>query len=279
MNIKMKEKLLVIGGTGKTGARVANNLRKMGHSVRIGGRKENPAFDWGDSSTWGPVLEGMDKAYIVYYPDLAVPGAKEAIEGLTKAAKAANLKKLVLLSGKGEVEAEHCEQIVINSSVDYTIVRASWFNQNFSESFLIDPVLAGHVALPRAEAQIPFIDADDIADVVAQVLTDDSHSEKIYQLTGPRTWTFGEIIEEIANATGRDIHFDAVSLEAYAKMLESAGLPDDYAWLINYLFDHVLGNPKNQEVTNDVEKVLGRKAKDFSEYVNETAKTGVWNQD
>jgi uncharacterized protein YbjT (DUF2867 family) len=220
----------------------------------------------------------MDRAYIVYYPDLAVPGAKEAINTFTRAALKEGLEKVVLLSGKGEREAEACEEIVAGSGLNYTIVRASWFNQNFSESFLLDPVLAGHVALPMAEAEIPFVDADDIADVVARVLTDDTYNGQTITVTGPRKMTFGEVVHTIAAATGRQISFEAVSIETYGEAMKAAGLPDSYVWLFTYLFREVLGNAQNQEVSHDLERVLGRQAKDFKEYAKETAKTGVWNQ-
>jgi len=142
------ENIVVIGGTGKTGSRVAKNLKEAGYNVRVVGQKTSPALDWENPETYDAVLEGMDRAYIVYYPDLAVPGSKEAITTLTEKAKKAGLQKVVLLSGKGETEAEACEQIVANSGLDYTLVRASWFNQNFSEGAFIDFVLDGVVALP-----------------------------------------------------------------------------------------------------------------------------------
>ena len=174
----MKSNILVIGGTGKTGRRVVEGLTQLNHNVRIGTRRNDPAFDWDDPTTYSKALKGMDRAYIVYYPDLAVPGAKEAITSLTEAALKEGLEKVVLLSGKGETEAEACEQIVANSGLNYTVVRASWFNQNFSESFLLDPIIAGHVALPMPEAEIPFVDADDIAEVITKVLIDDSYNSQ-----------------------------------------------------------------------------------------------------
>lgn len=270
--------ILVIGGTGKTGRKVVEGLKQQNQNVRIGSRNSTPSFEWDDPSSWPKALAGMDKVYIVYYPDLAVPGAFEAIQGLTEAAKAAGVKKAVLLSGKGEKEAERCEQVVANSGLDYTLVRASWFNQNFSESFFLDPILAGHVALPMPHAKIPFVDTGDIAEVVVKVLLDETHNGKTYEITGPRTLTFGEAIKEIAVGIGENIKYQAISLEAYNSMMKSAGVPSDYIWLFDYLFREVLGNEKNQVVTSDVEQVLGRKATDFSEFVQQTAKTGVWNQ-
>src|SRR6056297_4343210 len=143
----MKNNYIIIGGTGKTGRKVVSNLREMKQTVTVGSRNGIPPFRWEDPSTWSKALEGIDKMYIVYYPDLAVPGAYEAIQKLTEVAKSAGVQKGVLLSGKGEQEAERCEQLIANSGMDYTLVRASWFSQNFSESFFIDPVLSGEVAL------------------------------------------------------------------------------------------------------------------------------------
>ncbi len=272
----MKSNILVIGGTGKTGRKVAQRLPALGQNVRIGSRNEHPPFNWQNPATWPAVLEGMDKVYVTFQPDLAVPGAVEAIEALVKQAQQSGIRKVVLLSGKGEREAELCEQAVMHSGLDYTIVRASWFNQNFSESFFLDPILAGHVALPKAEANVPYVDTDDIADVVVAALTDEQHNGQIYQLTGPELLTFPEVIREIARATGRTIQFTPISLDAYTKMMEEQGVPKGYIWLISYLFTEVLGTSGNDSVTNDVEQVLGRKPKDFSQYVQETAATGVW---
>jgi uncharacterized protein YbjT (DUF2867 family) len=273
----MKSNILVIGGTGKTGRRVVEKLEQLNHPVRIGSRSSNPVFDWDDPGTYAEALKDMDKAYIVYSPDLAVPGAKEAIRALTIAAKKEGLSKVVLLSGKGEKEAELCEEIVARSGLDYTLVRASWFNQNFSESFFLEPILDGKVALPMPEMKIPFVDADDIADVVVKVLLNDKHNGETYELTGPRTMNFEEVVHEIAQVSGRDIKYEAISIEQYISLMKEAGLPSNYIWLFKYLFKEVLGNEKNHYISSDVEKLLGRKATDFSEFAHKTAASGIWN--
>ncbi len=275
--MKNKSNILVIGGTGKTGRKVVSRLNTLGHHVRIGSRSASPAFDWDNSEMWSESMRDIDKVYITFQPDLAVPGALEAIEELTKQAKKCNVKKLVLLSGKGEREAELCEQVIIHSGLDHTIVRASWFNQNFSESFFLEPILDGFVALPQADVKVPYVDTDDIADVVVEALLNEEHNGKIYQLTGPRMLTFKDVIKEISDATERDITFTPIALTAYTKAMKQQGVPSDFIWLIAYLFSEVLGNPNNAEVTNDIETVLGRKPKDFSEYIRETAQSGIWN--
>lgn len=272
----MNNKTLVIGGTGKTGRKIVARLQEKGQDVRIGSRNGSPAFDWDAPETWTAAMQDISKVYITYQPDLAVPGALASIEKLVEIAKKQGVQKLVLLSGKGEREAELCEQVVINSGLDHTIVRASWFNQNFSESFFLDPILAGHVALPQANAQIPFVDTDDIADVVVEALINDKHNGKIYQLTGERLLTFKDVVAEIATATGRDIVFMPITMSAYVGMLEEHNVPKDYIWLINYLFTEVLGDERISEMSNDIELVLGRKPKDFTTYAKETAEAEIW---
>ena len=273
----MKSNILVLGGKGKTGRRVAERLSKMGHNVRIGSRSETPAFDWDKPENWAKAMEGMDRMYITFQPDLAVPGAFEAIQGLMEETKRQSIQKVVLLSGKGEKEAERCEQVVIDSGVAHTIVRASWFSQNFSESFFLEPIQHGFVALPHADVEVPYVDANDIADVVVEALLKEEHNGEIYELTGPRLLTFREVIYEISKVTGRDIAFTPISLSGYVKAMENQGVPEDYIWLINYLFAEVLTNPDNQVIKRDIEKVLGRKPTDFSEYLQRAADTGVWN--
>lgn len=268
--------VLVTGGTGKTGRRVVERLQKRDLPVRIGSRGGKPAFDWENPGTWTGALAEMDAVYITFQPDLAVPGARKAIESFTSRAVKSGVRKLVLLSGRGEKEAELCEQVVMNAGADWTIVRASWFNQNFSEGFFLDSILAGHVALPREEALVPYVDADDIADVVVEALLDDKHIGRTYELTGPHQLTFRQITEEISKGTGREIRFNSISTDEYTKMLQKYQVPEDYIWLINYLFTEVLVD-KNSSIKGDIEKVLGRNATSFAEYVQKTAITGIWN--
>jgi len=273
----MKHNILVLGGTGKTGRRIVERLHKGGHNVRIGSRQETPGFDWHNPAGWPAVLAGMESVYITYQPDLAVPGAREAIAALTEVARESGVTKLVLLSGKGEVEAERCEQVVLNSGINTTVIRASWFNQNFSESFFLPPIQAGVVALPMAYLGAPYVDANDLADVAVKLLLSEGHQDRIYELTGPRLWNFEEITAAIAQATGRDLKFIPISLPEFVLALKEQGIPGDVVWLMEYLFTEVLDNPNNQIITNAIEKLLGRKPIDFSEYVAETAKTGIWN--
>ncbi|UTN04043.1 NAD(P)H-binding protein [Flavobacterium bizetiae] len=270
-------KILVLGSNGKTGRRVVERLEKIENvEIRLGSRNEKIPFDWEKPETWEKVLQDIDAVYITFQPDLAIPSAVDIIQNFTLLATKTGVQKIVLLSGRGEKEAQVCEEIVKTNAKNWTIVRASWFNQNFSESIFLDPVLSGIVALPRAEALEPFVDADDIADVVTASLLDEKHNGQTYELTGPRLLTFEQIVNEIANASGRNITFQALSLNEYVQMLREYEIPEDFIWLVNYLFEQVLDG-RNSNITSDVEKVLGRKAKDFSAYAKETAETGIWD--
>src|SRR5262245_13192620 len=151
--------IVVLGGTGKTGRRVVDRLRARDVPVRAASR---PAFDWADRDTWAPVLTGATAAYITYYPDLAVPGASEAVTSLAKLAVQVGVERLVLLSGRGEAEAARAERAVRAVDAETTIVRAAWFSQNFSEGHLYEPVLAGEIVMPAGEVAEPFVDVDDI---------------------------------------------------------------------------------------------------------------------
>ena len=265
---------LVLGGTGKTGRRIVEGLEARGVPTRVGSRGASPPFDWEDEATWGHALGGVDAVYVSYFPDLAIPGAVAAVRALTDRAWQAGVKRLVLLSGRGEEEAQRAEQVVQEADLDWTILRCSWFSQNFSESYLLEPVLAGEVALPAGDVPEPFIDVEDIADVAVAALTEDGHAGRLYELTGPRLLTFAGAVSEIADATGRQIDFVPVSLDEYEAVLREE-LPPDWVGFITYLFREVLDG-RNAQLADGVQQALGREPRDFADYVRATAASGVW---
>lgn len=266
---------LVLGGTGKTGRRVAERLINKGLNVRIGSRSSIPAFDWDNEKGWDAALKGVTAVYITYAPDLAMPGAADAIQAFVDLAKRHGVKRLVLLSGRGEEEAQTCERIVQNAGLDWTIVRASWFNQNFSEGAFIDMVLNGAITLPAGNQVEPFVDVDDIADVVVAALSEDHHNQQIYEVTGPRLMTIADIAADLSHATGRAIAYVDVPHEAFVTEVANSGAPKDVVWMLDYLFSTVLDG-RNAHLTNGVQSALGRPPKDFADYAREVAATGVW---
>jgi uncharacterized protein YbjT (DUF2867 family) len=273
--VEDKKPTLILGGTGKTGRRVAERLTARGLPLRIGSRSSEPSFDWENPSTWESSLQNVGAVYITYYPDLALPGAAAAIGAFAELAVKNGIKRLVLLSGRGEEEAQLSEQALRDSGADWTIVRASWFCQNFSESFLLGSVLSGMVALPASDVAEPFIDAEDIADVAVAALTEDGHVGQLYELTGPRALTFAEATEEIAKASGRDVRYVHVSAEQFMSVLVQQDIPADFLALLSNLFTKVLDG-RNSHLTDGVQRALGREPRDFADYARDAAATGVW---
>ena len=267
---------LILGGTGKTGRRIAERLAAKGRKVRIGSRSATPSFDWDQPATWGPALADVDAVYISYYPDIAVPGAPETVKAFAETALKHGVRRMVLLSGRGETEAQHAEQLLMASGADWTILRCSWFNQNFNEGAFLDAVLSGEVALPAGDIPEPFVDTDDIADVAVAALTEPGHIGKLYELTGPRLMTFAETIAEIARATGKPVRFVQVSVDEFAAGMRALQVPEEVIQLVSYLFGEVLDG-RNANVTDGVRQALGRPARDFAEYARDAAATGVWN--
>jgi uncharacterized protein YbjT (DUF2867 family) len=271
-----RQPILVLGSSGKTGRRIVKRLKEQNLPVRLGSRIGQPPFDWENQATWEPALNGASAAYISFYPDLALPGAAESIGSFGQLALKNGVKRLVLLSGRGEPEAQRSETLLQQSAADWTILRASWFCQNFSESFLLEPILAGKVALPVGEIGEPFIDADDIADVATAALSDARHVGQVYELTGPRALTFEQAIDEIALASGREIAYQTISPQAFETDLRAQGLPAEIGALMLELFTEVLDG-RNGHTGDGVRRALGREPREFREYARDAAATGVWN--
>jgi uncharacterized protein YbjT (DUF2867 family) len=267
---------LVTGGTGKAGRRIADRLHTLGRPVRIGSRGSDPPLDWNEPASWPEAVRGVDAAFVSYYPDLAFPGAFEAISEFTSTAVASGVQRLVLLSGRGEPEAQRAEQVVERSGAAWTVVRSSFFAQNFSEYFLLEPVLDGVIALPARDVAEPFIDVDDVADVAVAALTETGHTGQVYDVTGPRLLTFADAAAELTAATGRTIRYLDVTPEEYVAGAVAAGLPAEEAAAYVELFAVVLDG-RNASLADGVQRALGRPPRDFADYAVSAAATGVWD--
>ncbi|MFS8048416.1 NmrA family NAD(P)-binding protein [Rhizobium sp. BR 314] len=266
----------IIGGLGKTGGRVAERLEKRGIKVRAASRSTTPSFDWQDRSTWHQALEGASAAYVTFQPDLAVAWAADAIAAFAKTAIEAGVKHIVLLSGRGEDGAIRSEERLKAAGIDYTVLRASWFNQNFSEGAFVDGLLQGKLALPADNVAEPFVDADDLADAAVECFVDPRHRNQTYEMTGPRALTFRQAVAETALASGRHIGYETVPIDAFIAEMTAYGLPQEVTDLLHELFTQVLDG-RNSPVMDGVSQILGRPAKDFSTYAHETAATGIWS--
>jgi uncharacterized protein YbjT (DUF2867 family) len=269
--------VLILGGTGKTGRRVARELAARGVPTRIASRASAVPFDWNDQGTWADAVKGVGSAYVAYSPDLAVPGAVGTVGEFAELAVKSGVRRLVLLSGRGEENAVHAEDAVRRSGAEWTVVRCAWFNQNFSEGFLLDAVRYGQIALPAGDVREPFLDVDDIADVAVLALTEATRAGELYELTGPRLLTFAEAAHEISRAAGREIGYLSVSVDEYAATLSAHGVPPEVVALLSHLLPEVLDG-RNARLENGVQRALGRAPRDFADYARAAAANGVWTR-
>jgi uncharacterized protein YbjT (DUF2867 family) len=258
-------KIFLAGGTGKTGSRIARRLGARDVPFQLGSRRAEHPFDWSRPETWPAAIGDSDAAYIAYWPDVAVPGADAQIAEFAKVAQAQGVRRFVLLSGRGEPEAQAAEQALFAVAPDATVLRASWMNQNFNEGSFAELVEAGEVTLPVGGVGEPFVDADDIADAAVAALLDDGHQGRVYEMTGPRLLTFADAVAAIAAAAGRDITFRPIPLADFEALLASIGTPEEAIGLIRYLFSEVLDG-RNAYVGTGVPDCLGRPARDFRDF-------------
>ena len=270
------EPILIIGKNGKTGSRVDLRLRSLGYETRAVSRSTSPVFDWENSATWQTAIKGARVAYVTYHPDLALPQAEDRIKEFVKLARENGLEHIVLLSGRGEDNTLRAENALKESGITWNIVRCSWFNQNFSESFMLQGILAGELVLPEADTLEPFIDADDIADVVVATLTEPGHKNRLYELTGPQALNFAQCVNEISEALSRPIKYTTVPVEDYIHALREQGESKDIQSLIHLLFT-VVFDGRNSNVMPGVEEALNRQPTDFKSYIQKTIESGVWD--
>lgn len=269
--------ILVIGATGKTGSRVAAQLEERGVSVRRGIRSAPIPFDWDAPDTWAPALDGVLRAYVTYFPDLAFPGAVEKVEALAAVAKDAGTERLVLLSGRGEHHARLGEEAVRASGVEFTLIRSAWFAQNFSEGYLRDPILAGVLPMPGGMIAEPIIDIDDIADVAVAALTEYHHAGELYEVTGPRLMTFADMAAELSKVIGRPIQHVPITFEDFhANVAEAGG--DFVADVFTAIARETLDG-RNAFVCDGVQRAIGRAPRDFADYARAAAAAGQWPLD
>ena len=264
----------VIGATGKTGRRVAALLEERGHAVRRLARGTTPPFDWDQPEGWPQALAGVDRLYAAYVPDIAAPGSDVAITRLTEVARDAGVRHIVLLSGRGEEAARRCEDILFASGVPATVVRASWFIQNFTEGMLRDAVLTGVLAMPAGSVREPFIDVDDIAEVAVEALTGSGHEGRVHEVTGPQSLTFAELAALLSEIHGREVQYIPVGFdEFHAAVAADAG--PEIATLLTELCREVFDG-RNESPTSGVLEALGRPARDARTVLTEAARVGAW---
>ncbi|MEG3123370.1 hypothetical protein [Sphingomonas sp. GB1N7] len=173
-------------------------------------------------------------------------------------------------------EVRLTESKIVKAGLGLTSLRLRWFYQNFSEDFLKPAVLAGELRLPAEDGLEAFVDADDIAEVAAAVLTDATHDAANYDLTGPRLMGFADVARDLSKAIGRDIRYDAVTPATYVAEQLAAGVPMEWASLSCELYGQIASR-KLETTADDIARVLGRPPRDFTEFAFEAASRGAWS--
>lgn len=271
--------ILVLGATGKTGRRVVTQLEQRAATVRAASRRSATHFDWSDRETWAPALVGVRAVYLV---DSQAADAAETLGAFSAQAAEAGVDHLVLLSSRdagvsGGLTWLDGERAVREAGTAWTILRPTWFMQNFSEEpYLHGPVRSGALTVSTGTGLEPFIDAEDIAAVAATVLTEPGHAGQIYDLSGPRLLTFGDALAQIATATGRDLRYDPVSSAEFATYAAQRGVSPGLIEALVLLFGWI-AEGRNAHLSDGVRRVLGREPRDFTTYAKDTAATGVWD--
>lgn len=261
------EPVLVLGSTGTVGRRVTAALTEHGVSVAAASRGGPVRFDWSDPTTWDVAIDGSTCAFVM------APDGVEVDPSFIERAVERGVTTLVLLSSRATVEMNDqrllaAEKAVRESGADWTIVRADWFDQNFSEGFLADAVAAGEVVVPLGDMAQGFVDAADIAAVAATALTEPGHAGMTYEVTGPEALAFQAAVDAIAATTGRPIRFRG-DADAYRETMIGFGLDPAQVDADIAAFD-ALREGGDTVPTDDVRRVTGRRPRSFAEFVAAT---------
>ncbi|SUJ24279.1 NAD(P)H azoreductase [Sphingobacterium spiritivorum] len=268
---KNNKKILVIGGSGKNGSRVVRKLRELNYPAFSTVRKGNihqpnvRIFEWKDTSTWEAALTDIDSIYIVH-PDTSMPEAYTEIKELAEKSVKMGITRLVLLSGRGQQSVIKCEDAIRKSGLEWTIVRSAWFNQNFTEGHFAASIQHGELIFLADTVKEPFVDLEDLTDVIVQCLIDDKHNHHIYEVTGPALHSFEEAVQIIGATTGKPVRYIHADADNYYELLVQHGLSQDLATHMIGAFEEILDG-RNANIGDGIEKVLGRPPVLFTTFV------------
>jgi uncharacterized protein YbjT (DUF2867 family) len=281
----MTDTYLVLGGTGKTGNRLTRLLVAAGATARPGSRTPAPPttgvqpvrFDWYDDSTWAAALDGVTGVYLV--PPALRMDHPPLLGRLAEQALAAGAQRLVLLSARGVdagpdnplIAAERAVTSVAGDRL--TVVRPTWFMQNFTESFFADGVAAGTLVAPTGDGAEPFVDVEDIAAVAAAALLDDGHGGRTYELSGPTALTFAEAAALLSARAGHEVRHVDLPVADWVAGSEANGLPPEYAGMLGALFG-VIRDGHDARLSSGVQDALGRPATSLEDWAEREVQPG-----
>ncbi|WP_131740344.1 NAD(P)H-binding protein [Actinomadura roseirufa] len=266
--------VLVTGGTGKTGGRVAALLREEGVRARVATRRPEGSgqvrFDWFAPATHGPALAGVDAVYLV--PPVGVAEPAPVVAPFLDEAVRAGVRRVVLLgssaisaggSGSGALYG-----LVREAVAEWTVLRPSWFMQNFLGAHPVAEGIrrSGEIVTATGTGRVAFVDVADIAAVAVRVLLDAVPHDTEYIVTGPEALGYADAAAVVAAATGLAVRHRPVGAAELAARFAAAGLPADYAAVLAGL-DEGIARGSEDRVTTTVEAITGRPPRSFAAFV------------
>jgi uncharacterized protein YbjT (DUF2867 family) len=268
--------VLVTGGTGKSGRRVARRLTAAGRAVRIAARAGPQPFDWLNADTWAAALDGVSAIYLV-----PPPGAGDvlaAMIALAQAALARGVRRLVLLSGSPVAEggpgAGQTHLWLRENAADWAVLRPSWFMQNFSEGQHLATIQGqGVIYSATQDGRVPFISADDIAAAAVAALTAPAPLNRDFILTGPEPISYDTVARLIGEAAGRPVAHRRISAEELAAWYRSIDRPALLAQMLG-MMDVMIAGGAEDRVTGGVLELTGRPPTDFGAFAR--ANGALW---
>jgi uncharacterized protein YbjT (DUF2867 family) len=269
-------RLLIVGGTGTTGSRVADQVRGPGVAVRIATRRPSAAehvrFDWTEPRSHAGVLTGIDAIYLV--APIGVTEPASLVEPFLATALHAGVRRVVLLSSsaipEGGTGLGGLHRLVRTTVPEWTVLRPSWFMQNFLGDHPVGTAVreSGEIVTATGDGRVAFIDAADIAAVAARALTDEEPHNTSYVLTGPEALSYADTAAIIAGVTGRPIRHRPVGPAELTDRLTAAGYPRDFAELLPGL-DVAISTGTEDRVTTTVPELTGRPARSFTDFARD----------
>jgi uncharacterized protein YbjT (DUF2867 family) len=285
----MTDKIVVVtGATGTSGKLVVRELLKRpGVKVRAAVRSVEKAqklfsgaelvtMDYTRPETVADAVKGAHALYLI------TPGGSGQIEQTwvtVQAARAAGVGRIVKLGSldaprgpRTQVErwCAMSEDMVAGSGAEYTFLRPTWFDQNFTELYFAPTVKLGMVAAPMGEGRAGWIDCRDIAAVAAAVLTEDGHAGKAYTLTGPVLLGVRDIVAILSRAAGRTIRYFDTPEAVQRFLVKLAGMPPRDVAAMTELIGKLRGGWLT-DVTDDVARILGRPPISFEQFAADHA--------
>ncbi|GLY54628.1 NmrA family protein [Lentzea sp. NBRC 102530] len=251
------DSVLVLGATGKTGRRVTALL---GPAARPASRSASTKFDWSDQDTWEPAVAGTTAVYVV------PPENPLLLAEFVRVAVKAGVTRFVLLSMRGAPGDDPFEAAIKDSGAEWTILRPTWFMQNFDEDVFAPSIEHGELAVPAGQGVHPFIDAVDIAEVAVVALTRPGHHGQTYDLSGGEVLSFPEVLARISAVTGKPVRYVDLPEAEFTPVLLEHGYSEEIAELITMLIV-LIREGKEAHIADGVQRVLGRAPRTFADYL------------